>query len=57
MIQIQSSWFPLSDRNPQTFTDIYTCNDSDFKKSAIRIFHDRQNPSAIILPVISGTIE
>jgi hypothetical protein len=54
MIQIQSSWFPLSDRNPQKFTDIYTCSDSDFQKSTVRIFHDSQNPSSIILPVISG---
>jgi putative CocE/NonD family hydrolase len=54
MIQIQSSWFPLSDRNPQKFTDIYTCDDSDFQKSLIRIFHDRMKASAIILPVISG---
>jgi uncharacterized protein len=57
MIQIQSSWFPLSDRNPQTFTDIYTCANADFQKSAIRIFHDRRNASAIILPVISGKLE
>jgi len=54
MIQIQSSWFPLSDRNPQKFTDIYTCDDSDFQKSLIRIYHDRMKASAIILPVISG---
>jgi uncharacterized protein len=57
MIQIQSSWFPLSDRNPQKFTNIYTCNDSDFQKSAIRIFHERRNASAVILPVISGKLE
>ncbi len=57
MIQIQSSWFPLSDRNPQKFTDIYTCSDSDFQKSTIRIFHDSRNPSAIILPVIAGRPE
>jgi uncharacterized protein len=57
MIQIQSSWFPLSDRNPQKFTDIYTCNDSDFQKSVIRILHDNKNASCIILPVISGRLE
>jgi predicted acyl esterase len=32
MIQIQSSWFPLADRNPQKFINIYTANDSDFQK-------------------------
>jgi putative CocE/NonD family hydrolase len=57
MIQIQSSWFPLSDRNPQKFTDIYTCNDGDFQKSTIRIFHDRQHASFIVLPVIGGKLE
>ncbi len=54
MIQIQSSWFPLADRNPQTFTDIYTCGDAEFKKSTIHIYHDRNHVSSIILPVISG---
>jgi hypothetical protein len=57
MIQIQSSWFPLSDRNPQKFMNIYMCGDSDFQKSIIRIFHDRRNASAIILPVLSGKPE
>jgi putative CocE/NonD family hydrolase len=57
MVQIQSSWFPLSDRNPQKFVNIYTCADDDFQKSAIRIFHDRQDASSIILPVISGKPE
>jgi uncharacterized protein len=57
MIQIQSSWFPLSDRNPQVFTDIYTCNEEDFQKSTIHIIHDRQYASAIILPVISGKLD
>ena len=51
MIQIQSSWFPLVDRNPQQFVNIYTCDDSDFKKSTIRIFHDAKHASSIVLPV------
>ncbi len=53
MIQIQSTWFPLFDRNPQTFTDIYNCSDSDFQKSTIRIYHDGTNQSKIILPVLN----
>lgn len=57
MIQIQSSWFPLSDRNPQKFTDIYTCSDADFQKSTIRILHDKKNASCIVLPVISGGLK
>ena len=53
MIQIQSSWFPLFDRNPQTFRDIYNCTDADFQKSTIRIYHDAANQSRIILPVLN----
>jgi len=52
MIQIQSSWFPLVDRNPQTFIDIYQCDDKDFVKSDIKIYHDIENASCIILPVL-----
>jgi putative CocE/NonD family hydrolase len=36
MIQIQSSWFPLVDRNPQKFVNIYECSDSDFQKATIK---------------------
>jgi putative CocE/NonD family hydrolase len=49
MIQVQSSWFPLVDRNPQQFMDIYQAKDSDFKKATIRIYH---NDSKIVLPVL-----
>ncbi len=52
MIQVQSSWFPLFDRNPQQFMNIYEATDNDFKKATIRIYHDAQNSSGIILPVI-----
>jgi len=52
MIQIQSSWFPLADRNPQKFTNIYTANDSDFQKATIRIYHDVINQTRFILPVL-----
>ncbi len=54
MIQIQSSWFPLADRNPQKFVDIYTCDDSDFQKATIKIYHDAVNASKIILPVLNN---
>lgn len=53
MIQIQSSWFPLVDRNPQQFVDIYKCKESDFVKSDIKIYHDAAHPSKIILPVLN----
>ena len=52
MIQIQSSWFPLADRNPQKFMDIYKADDNDFQKANIRIYHDAENASKIILPVL-----
>jgi putative CocE/NonD family hydrolase len=52
MIQVQSSWFPLADRNPQKFVNIYTCDDSDFQKATIRVFHDAANSSNIVLPVL-----
>jgi putative CocE/NonD family hydrolase len=49
MIQVQSSWFPLVDRNPQQFMDIYHAKDSDFLKETINVYHDQ---SKIILPVL-----
>lgn len=52
MVQIQSSWFPLVDRNPQVFTDIYHCEDKVFVKSEIKIHHSGENLSRIVLPVI-----
>ncbi len=54
MIQIQSSWFPLADRNPQKFVNIYKCDDSDFQKATIKIYHDAVNASKIILPVLKN---
>jgi uncharacterized protein len=52
MVQVQSSWFPLADRNPQVFTDIYKCDDNAFRKAEIRILHHADAASRIILPVI-----
>ena len=46
-VQIQSSWFPLFDRNPQQFIDIYKAGKEDFVPSEIKIFHDAAHPSAI----------
>ena len=48
MIQVQSSWFPLADRNPQKFCNIYKCDDSDFQKSTITIYPE----SKVWLPVV-----
>jgi predicted acyl esterase len=52
MIQIQSSWFPLIDRNPQQFVDIYQATDEDFIPQTVNIHHDAKNASAIVLPVL-----
>lgn len=40
MVQVQSSWFPLMDRNPQTFTDIYAAKAEDFRAATHQVFHD-----------------
>jgi putative CocE/NonD family hydrolase len=52
MVQIQSSWFPLVDRNPQKFVNIYTCKDSDFQKARIKIYHETDQASFLVLPVL-----
>ena len=52
MIQIQSSWFPLADRNPQQFMNIYEAKQADFKKATIKVYHDAVNVSSISLPII-----
>lgn len=52
MIQIQSSWFPLVDRNPQKFVNIYEASANDFQKSDIRIYHSSQYPSNIHVSVL-----
>ncbi|HBE43634.1 MAG TPA: X-Pro dipeptidyl-peptidase [Bacteroidales bacterium] len=52
MIQVQSSWFPLVDRNPQKFVNIYECTESDFQKATHRIYHNAKHPSHIIVNVL-----
>ncbi len=47
MVQIQSSWFPLVDRNPQTFTNIPTAEPKDFVKAAERIYRSSSAASSI----------
>jgi uncharacterized protein len=52
MVQIQSSWFPLVDRNPQQFLKIPKATEADFIKSDIRIYHKPGNESKITLPIV-----
>ncbi len=52
MIQVQSSWFPLADRNPQQFVNIYEAKDSDFVPCTIQIHRDPLGASGVVLPVL-----
>ncbi len=53
MVQIQSSWFPLYDRNPQTFVpNIFFAKPGDYRKATQRIYHAPNMESAIELPVV-----
>lgn len=52
MVQVQSSWFPLVDRNPQTFCDIYQAKEADFQKATHRVYHHAQNGSKIMVRVV-----
>jgi putative CocE/NonD family hydrolase len=47
MVQVQSSWFPLVDRNPQTLVDIYQAKESDFQKATQRVYRSREMPSRL----------
>jgi predicted acyl esterase len=52
MVQVQSSWFPLTDRNPQTFVNIPDAQPSDFVKATQRVFHNKTQPSGIATNVL-----
>jgi putative CocE/NonD family hydrolase len=52
MVQVQSSWFPLVDRNPQKFVDIYKAKESDFQKATQRLYHSARLASHLKLRVL-----
>jgi predicted acyl esterase len=53
MVQIQSSWFPLYDRNPQTFVpNIFFARPEDYVKATQRVYHTKSEASFIGLPVV-----
>jgi putative CocE/NonD family hydrolase len=55
MVQVQSSWFPLYDRNPQTFVpNIFLAKPADYKKATQRIYHSPGEASFVELPVVAG---
>ena len=53
MVQVQSTWFPLIDRNPQRFVpSIYRATAADFTKATQRVYGTATAPSHIVLPVV-----
>jgi putative CocE/NonD family hydrolase len=52
MVQIQSSWFPLFDRNPQKFVDIYNADEIDFQKAVNRVYSSNEFQSKIEINII-----
>jgi predicted acyl esterase len=52
MVQIQSSWFPLTDRNPQTFVNIPDAKPSEFVKATQRVYHSKEDASGIVVQVL-----
>ena len=55
MVQVQSSWFPLTDRNPQTFLNIPDAKPSDFVKATQRLYHGAGQASGIEVHVLTPT--
>lgn len=56
MVQIQSSWFPLVDRNPQQFVDIYQATEADFHPATHRVYRTRQYASRLEVPVLPARL-
>lgn len=52
MIQVESSWFPLTDRNPQTFTDIPYATTDEFQNATERIFRQKDAASGVELLIL-----
>jgi putative CocE/NonD family hydrolase len=52
MVQVQSSWFPLVDRNPQKFVDIYNATEADFQKATERVYHSKQYSSQVTVGIL-----
>ncbi|MDB4934428.1 MAG: Glutaryl-7-ACA acylase [Labilithrix sp.] len=56
IVQVQSSWFPLVDRNPQTFTDIYKATEADFHIATHRVFRTPDKASSLEVTIARGTL-
>jgi uncharacterized protein len=53
MVQVQSAWFPMFDRNPQTFVDIYHAKPADYQKAEHTVFRSASRPTFVTLPVVA----
>jgi putative CocE/NonD family hydrolase len=51
LVQVQSTWFPLVDRNPQQFVNISTAEAKDFQQATIRVYHEPGHASSLTLPI------
>ena len=52
MVQVQSTWFPLYDRNPQRFVDIYTATAEDFQTATQRVYCSKEHPSRVVINLV-----
>jgi uncharacterized protein len=52
MVQVQSTWFPLVERNPQTFVDIAHARESDYRKATQRLYRSKDLPSRLVLQTV-----
>jgi uncharacterized protein len=55
MVQVQSSLFPLYDRNPQKYVDnIFYAKPADYQKATVSVYHSAAAPSSISLPIVAN---
>jgi uncharacterized protein len=56
-VQVQSSWFPMFDRNPQTFVDIYHAKPGDYQKAEHTVFRSASRATFVTLPLLAPSRE
>ena len=57
MVQVQSTWFPIIDRNPQTFTkSIFDAEEKDFVRATHRVYRSARYPSRVDVPVVTSAL-
>jgi len=52
MVHVQSTWFPVIDRNPQVFTNIYNAAESDYRKATQRIYRSSKQASNVTVSIL-----